>query len=570
MGGSPAVTWSATGGTVSSTGRYTAGSTPGTYRVVARLRGGTFADTATVTIASGPAPTLTSLTISPKNVSVQTGVEQQFTAAATWSNGSKTLPTLKWKATGGTVSAAGLYKAPGTAGSYRVIVSTEDGSIADTSAVVVSAPVVSQLTLSPASVQLTPGQTRQFSTSATWSDGVNRPVAVTYSATGGTVSVNGLYTAGQIAGSFLVIASCSCGKADTSRVTITGASPVILSSLSLSPTGVTLPRGGSQQFSVIAYQTDGSMANPTVSWSATGGTISSSGLFTAGSSEGTYRVIATIAGGTLADTTTVRIQGQAPASKPNDMFFNSSEPGCGTDPNILMCDDFEDGDWYTMDADRANATGGLLQTDGWAGTIYGPVTPAACNNDGFRSRCAASHGRATGAAGNVTMADHSVKQPSTEIYVRFYTKALAGYQFGAEKVLSVNKGPAGVGGIYFGNLHFNCGGGPSSTGRLAWQPVAPEDGCRTILTLSSGRWYFIELHMNTVTGVLRVWADDCGETGTACSGTPTLRLNLSNFRFPSGAVGSLWWENWANPGSTGTRLIDQIVVSKVGPIGFMK
>ncbi len=49
-----AVSWTATGGTVTQTGTYTAGSTTGTYAVTATLTGGTISATAQVTIATGP------------------------------------------------------------------------------------------------------------------------------------------------------------------------------------------------------------------------------------------------------------------------------------------------------------------------------------------------------------------------------------------------------------------------------------------------------------------------------------------------------------------------------------
>src|SRR5262245_23619042 len=32
-------------------------------------------------------------------------------------------------------------------------------------------------------------------------------------------------------------------------------------------------------------------------------------------------------------------------SGPPTMYYNSSEPGCGTDPTIVLCDDFESGFW---------------------------------------------------------------------------------------------------------------------------------------------------------------------------------------------------------------------------------
>lgn len=171
------------------------------------------------------------------------------------------------------------------------------------------------------------------------------------------------------------------------------------------------------------------------------------------------------------------------------------------------------------------------------------------------------------------MADHSLSSPAKDVYIRFYTRTLPGYLYGQEKVLSVNKDPAGVGGIYWGKLFFNCGaGGTASTGRLQWSAVLPEDRCFDIITMTPGRWYFVEIHMNVQSSVFQAWADDCGVDGTSCTGTPTLRVNLSNIQYPSttNSVASLWFENWANPGSVGTRLIDQIKVSRSGPIGFMQ
>ena len=49
------VTYSATGGTISSGGLYTAGSTAGTFRVIAVQQGGTLADTARRDPDDGPA-----------------------------------------------------------------------------------------------------------------------------------------------------------------------------------------------------------------------------------------------------------------------------------------------------------------------------------------------------------------------------------------------------------------------------------------------------------------------------------------------------------------------------------
>jgi len=118
-----AVTWTATGGTLSGTGLYTAPATAGTYTVKAT----SVADTsksasATVTVT---ATAVVAVTITPTSAALTTGATQQFTAAVTGS----TNTSVTWTATGGTVSSAGLYTAPTTAGTYTV----KATSVADTS-----------------------------------------------------------------------------------------------------------------------------------------------------------------------------------------------------------------------------------------------------------------------------------------------------------------------------------------------------------------------------------------------------------------------------------------------------
>jgi hypothetical protein len=74
-----------------------------------------------------------------------------------------------------------------------------------------------------------------------------------------------------------------------------------------------------------------------------------------------------------------------------------------------------------------------------------------------------------------------------------------------------------------------------------------------------------------------MWINDCGADGV-CGGTPTLRTRMTNVAFDRDQPGCLmspcrievlWFENWANPGSIGTGYLDQIKLSKAGPIGFM-
>jgi hypothetical protein len=106
-----------------------------------------------------------------------------------------------------------------------VIASNTAGTLADTASVTIGsppptpAPVITQLFLVPATVTLAPSVVRQFQAYGRTATGDSLAANVTFTATGGTVTPGGLYTAGATGGAFGVIAS-SGGLADTSAVTI--------------------------------------------------------------------------------------------------------------------------------------------------------------------------------------------------------------------------------------------------------------------------------------------------------------------------------------------------------------
>jgi len=291
-----------------------------------------------------------------------------------------------------------------------------------------------------------------------------------------------------------------------------------------------------------------------------------------------------------------------PTSVMSHPFLNSKEPGCdGSDPNVLMCDDFENGVWYQTNCDNGGHPTSSNPdpspgNKGWCGTIYAnPITPtnaAVCGGAGFGgTNCAATSGALSGSIGGRNMADHAFVnfQGVSEIYVRYYYWASPGYLWSQQKALTFNSNNPGDGGIKFGNFSFRCaaGGGLSSTANITMGFPVPQDECASPnvsgITVQSGRWYFIELHMKlntlvgTANGVFEAWMDDCGTNGTSCPATPTLRMRRTNINYPRNSASELirvlWWENWGNStssqGSIGTEKYDQIKASKVGPIGFM-
>ncbi len=174
---------------------------------------------------TGTPPVLKQVVISPPVAVIPAGEQQPFAVIGKLSDGSTTTPPVTYTATGGTITAGGLYTAGTAAGDYQVIAAHQSGELADTAAVIITDPVLTQVILTPATASLQTSGTQQFAVSGKLSDGSTTTPAVTYSATGGTITSGGLYTAGSSTGTFRVIAVQQGGSlADTAAVTLTPAS----------------------------------------------------------------------------------------------------------------------------------------------------------------------------------------------------------------------------------------------------------------------------------------------------------------------------------------------------------
>src|SRR5439155_5738507 len=179
--GAPPVSWAATGGAISNDGKYTAGSTPGTFQVLATEQGGTLADTAVVTITL-LGPVLTGIVLGPLNATVQAGGSQQFRVAGVWSDGGTTAPAVTYSATGGTITSGGLYTAGLTEGTFWVIARQQGGTLADTTAVTVTAAArqLVGLQVAPDRATVLPGGRQEYQVQGIWTNGGRGVPSVTW------------------------------------------------------------------------------------------------------------------------------------------------------------------------------------------------------------------------------------------------------------------------------------------------------------------------------------------------------------------------------------------------------
>lgn len=281
-----------------------------------------------------PDPTLSSIELSPPSATIQAGATQQFTATGHFSDGGMGSVAVTWTATGGTVSAGGLYTAGSVAGTYQVVATEQGGSIAKAAAVAVTAapPVLTSISVAPATISLAPAATQQFTATGHYSGGGTGSVAVNWSATGGTISLTGFFTAGSVVGSYQVTATQTGGSIlGTAAVTITPAPPT-LTSITVDPPMITLIPAATQQFTATAHYSDNSTGTIPVDWAATGGTVSGDGLYTAGATDGSYQVTATATGGSISGSASVTIA----TPPPNLVAIEVSPPGVRILPYITQ------------------------------------------------------------------------------------------------------------------------------------------------------------------------------------------------------------------------------------------
>lgn len=289
---SQTVTWSKTSGvgSISTTGLVTApaattSSQTGVFRATSIQDNTKYADfTVTVPAASG---TVTGVVVSPSTANVGGGATQQFTAAVQGTN--NPAQSVTWTATAGAVNSSGAFTAPAATNSVQTVTvtatSTFDTSKSGTATVTVAAlstPVVSAVLVAPATATVIGGESQAFSASVTGQN--SPPTGVTWSASAGSISSIGIFTApaaGPSAQTVTVTATSTFDgtKSGTATVTVPAMALPTITSVLVSPAVAAMIGGGTRQFAAQVLGTGS--PSQSVTWSASIGSISTTGLYTA-------------------------------------------------------------------------------------------------------------------------------------------------------------------------------------------------------------------------------------------------------------------------------------------------
>ena len=330
---------------------------------------------------------------------------------------------------------------------------------------VVFLPTTTAVSISPTSVSLAAGATQQFTASVTGTTNT----AVTWSATGGTVTSSGLYTAPGTAGTYQVTATSQANTSVSATAAVTVTIPSVVA-VSISPTTASLVGGGTQQFTASVT----GASNTAVTWTATGGTVSSGGLYTAGSTTGTFNITATSQADSTKSASAVVTIGS-----PTTTTVNFDSPTCpSSNLSTYGGINWSGYPWACESAGYANDSTTVVS---WSQQItsaeFSFVSPSIL----------ASLSAGGGSTGIVTLSTDAGETTNLSITA---AKSMTSYQTGFSKpatVVTVSYGNTGLVGwtIALDNLMYSTNG---ANGSVAWSisgTVSPAaNGSNTSLTLS--------------------------------------------------------------------------------------
>ncbi len=172
-----------------------------------------------------PPPPIISVEISPSTATLPPGGTQSFGLSVTGNSQAAVNAGVSWSVregvAGGSVTNAGLYSAPQTAGTFHVVAtSVADPSKSGSATITVTAPPVT-VRVSPASETLGFRGQRDFDASVSGANNTSVTWSVQEGAAGGSVTSDGVYTAPSTLGTFHVVATSVANASASATATIT-------------------------------------------------------------------------------------------------------------------------------------------------------------------------------------------------------------------------------------------------------------------------------------------------------------------------------------------------------------
>lgn len=165
------------------------------------------------------------ISVTPANVNLEVGEQQQFVAVGYDTEGNPLDPPITpvWSTDGGSITSDGLYTAPDVEGYYAVTAGVSGSQITGQASVqVASSQQLDRIEVTPANVNLQVGEQQQFVAKGydEQDNPLDPPIVPQYSCTGGSITSDGLYTAPETSGAYYITVSVD-GSEVTGEATVT-------------------------------------------------------------------------------------------------------------------------------------------------------------------------------------------------------------------------------------------------------------------------------------------------------------------------------------------------------------
>ena len=255
------VTWTSSNTTVATVDGNGLATTlaAGTTTITATV--GTFTDTSVITVV--PAH-LQSITLTPTNVTLAGGTQQQFTATGNFDDGStQVLTSALWSSSATsvlTIDANGLGVAVGPGTSTVNVVS---GTVSASTSVTVTTATLVSLAIAPPNSSMPNNATKQFAATGTFSDNSTQDVTQSVLWSSSTPSVATITNLGLVSSLATGTTTITAMLGAVNNSTVLTVSNVKLVSITISPANGRVQKGTSLKFTATGNYSDGSTATLT-------------------------------------------------------------------------------------------------------------------------------------------------------------------------------------------------------------------------------------------------------------------------------------------------------------------
>ncbi len=385
-------TWSiaASGGTINSTGMFTAGTVTGLFANTVVATVGSISGRASITVTPG---VIASITVVPNPVTLAVTAKQQFIAVAKDAAGNIVQFTPTWSTLvgGGTIDSLGNFTAAGIPGTYTNTVQASNNGIKAFATVIVTIGPIASISLAPNPDTLIVGAKQQFVAVGKDASGNSIAIVTAWSivAGGGTVDGGGIFTAGAVPGTFASTVKASSGTLSATATIVVTAGPLAI--IKVTPNPATMTLLGTQQFTATGTDIAGNpivIAPPVWAVVANGGAISATGLFTAGTVSGTFTNTVRATSGGLQGFATVIVTSGPLASitvTPNPVFMQETSQqmfvavGKDASGNVFVIKPV----WSVVNGGGTIDTTGLFSSGFLSGTFNNTVQATSGSISGF-------------------------------------------------------------------------------------------------------------------------------------------------------------------------------------------